>query len=132
EALRKDGRSEIVVVYDIDTPTDATCRVAPSIEAIVNDPEVDTVVVCLPNHLNRPTTIAALKAGKNVFCEKPPAFNAAEVREIMAAEAESDRVLMYGFNHRHHAGVDKLKQIVDSGAYGRVLWMRGRYGKSVD
>lgn len=132
EALRKDGRAEITVVYDIETPTNVPYRVAPSIEAIVNDPEVDIAVVCLPNFLNRQTTIAALKAGKHVFCEKPPAFNADEVREIMAAEAESGRVLMYGFNHRHHAGVDKLKRIIDSGAYGRVLWMRGRYGKSVD
>jgi predicted dehydrogenase len=50
----------------------------------------------------------------------------------MAVERDCGRVLMYGFNHRHHAGVRKMKQVIDSGAYGRVLWMRGRYGKSVD
>ena len=39
---------------------------------------------------------------------------------------------MYGFNHRHHDSIIKAKELVDSGAYGRILWMRGRYGKSVD
>ncbi|NQT02649.1 MAG: Gfo/Idh/MocA family oxidoreductase, partial [Planctomycetes bacterium] len=39
--------------------------------------------------------------------------------------------LMYGFNHRHHDSVIRMKEIIDSGEYGRILWMRGRYGKSV-
>jgi predicted dehydrogenase len=39
---------------------------------------------------------------------------------------------MYGFNHRHHDSVLKAKEMIDSGQYGSLLWMRGRYGKSVD
>ena len=39
---------------------------------------------------------------------------------------------MYGFNHRHHDSVKRAKELIDSGVYGRLLWMRGRYGKSVD
>ena len=39
---------------------------------------------------------------------------------------------MYGFNHRHHDSIKKMKQIVDSGELGKILWMRGRYGKEVD
>ena len=39
---------------------------------------------------------------------------------------------MYGFNHRHHDSIKKMKQIVDGGELGKVLWMRGRYGKEVD
>jgi len=39
---------------------------------------------------------------------------------------------MYGFNHLHHGAAVKMKEVVDSGEFGRVLWMRGRYGKSVD
>ncbi len=131
-SLLKDGRCVVTKVYDIERPSGVDCAVADSIDEIVADPAIDTVVVCLPNYLNRPTTIAALRAGKHVFCEKPPAFNADEVRGIMEAERAARKVLMYGFNHRHHGGVAKMKQIVDSGAYGRVLWMRGRYGKSVD
>jgi Predicted dehydrogenases and related proteins len=39
---------------------------------------------------------------------------------------------MYGFNHRHHESIKKIKSMIDSGASGKILWMRGRYGKSVD
>ena len=106
--------------------------VAASAEEIIHDPGIGSIFICGVNDTNMPLTIAALRAGKHVFCEKPPAFNAGQVREIMQAERESGKVLMYGFNHRHHGGVKKMKDIIGSGAYGRVLWMRGRYGKSVD
>jgi predicted dehydrogenase len=131
-ALEKDGRAKVTKVFDVSLPDDVAYPIARNADEIVNDPDIDIAVVCLPNYLNRPTTIAALRAGKHVFCEKPPAFNAAEVRELIEAERASGKVLMYGFNHRHHSGVTKMKQVIDSGAYGRMLWMRGRYGKSVD
>lgn len=54
------------------------------------------------------------------------------MREIRAVETETGRVLMYGFNHRHHGAAVRMKEIVDSDEFGRILWMRGRYGKSVD
>jgi predicted dehydrogenase len=132
DSLRQDGRSKIVKVFDIHLPEKVAYPVAASAQEIIDDPSINIVFICATNEVNKPFTIAALRAGKHVFCEKPPAFNADDVREIMAAEKASNRVLMYGFNHRHHGGVIKMKQIVDSGAYGRVLWMRGRYGKSVD
>jgi predicted dehydrogenase len=125
-------RAYVTKVYDIHYDSPPEFNVAASIDEIVHDPDIEAVFVCLPNHLNMPTTIAALKQGKHVFCEKPPAFTGDEVRQIMAVEAASGRKLMYGFNHRHHAAVVKMKETVDSGEYGKVLWMRGRYGKSVD
>ena len=67
-----------------------------------------------------------------MFCEKPPAFTADDVRDIMEVERASGKVLMYGFNHRQHPAIIKMKELVDGGYYGRILWMRGRYGKSVD
>ncbi len=110
----------------------AKVRRYPTADALIADPGVDAVFVCTPNHLNKPLTIAALRAGKHVFCEKPPAFTAKDVEEIIHAERASGRVLMYGFNHRHHDSVKKAKALIDTGDYGRLLWMRGRYGKSVD
>lgn len=131
-ALEKDGRGAIVSIFDTVLPESPPYPVAESIDAIVADKTIDAVFVCLPNFLNKSTTIAALKAGKHVFCEKPPAFCGADVEEIMEAEKASGKVLMYGFNHRHHAAITKMKALIDSGAYGKILWMRGRYGKSVD
>lgn len=102
-------------------------------EELLRDRQVDAVFIATPNCLNKPLTIAALRAGKHVFCEKPPALCAADVEEVMAVEKKlGDRKLMYGFNHRHHDSVKEAKALVDSGVYGRILWMRGRYGKSVD
>ena len=105
---------------------------AASRRELLEDPGIDAVFICAINALNKPLTIEALRAGKHVFCEKPPAFNAAEVEEIRAVEAEAGRVLMYGFNHRHHGSAVRMRDVVDSGEFGSILWMRGRYGKSVD
>ena len=101
-------------------------------ETILADPEIDAVFICTINAFNKPLTIAALQAGKHVFCEKPPAFSAAEMEEVRRAERISGKVLAYGFNHRHHASSVTMKDAVDSGEFGNILWMRGRYGKSVD
>src|SRR5215207_2636524 len=49
---------------------------------LLDDETIDAVSVCLPNYLHAPTTIAALKAGKHVMCEKPPALNVKEVRQV--------------------------------------------------
>ncbi|MEN9674842.1 MAG: 1,5-anhydro-D-fructose reductase [Verrucomicrobiota bacterium] len=132
EAALATGKGVVVVAHD---PYATDFNGIPSVatpEEVISNPKVDAVFVATPNHQNRPLTIAALKAGKHVFCEKPPAFTAAEVLEIQQAETASGRKLMYGFNHRHHGSVRAMKALVDSGKYGRLLWMRGRYGKSVD
>ncbi len=99
---------------------------------LLKDTDIDAVFICTPNHLNKSLTIEALNQGKHVFCEKPPAFTAADVQEIIQAEQRSGKKLMYGFNHRHHDSIIKAKELIDSGLYGNILWMRGRYGKSVD
>jgi predicted dehydrogenase len=131
-AIAASGKAKVSLVYDPNAQDFKGYPTAPDAESILGDPQVDAVFVCTPNCQNRPLTIAALQAGKNVFCEKPPAFTAAEVEEIQAVERASKRKLMYGFNHRHHASIRAMKALVESGHYGRVLWMRGRYGKSVD
>lgn len=120
------------VVYDTNLAQTFGQPFAASPEEIIVDPMLDAVVICTPNYMNKDLTIAALRAGKHVFCEKPPALNAEEFREIRAVEQTTQQVLMYGFNHRHHGGMRMIKGLVDSGEFGRVLWMRGRYGKSVD
>lgn len=100
-------------------------------EELINHPDIDAIIVCTPNFLNKDLTIRSLNAGKHVFCEKPPAFTGADILEIQKAEAASGKKLMYGFNHRHHDSVMDIKKSIDSGEYGKVLWLRGRYGKSV-
>jgi 1,5-anhydro-D-fructose reductase (1,5-anhydro-D-mannitol-forming) len=103
-----------------------------SADEIIYDPSIDVIFVCTPNYLNKSFVVKSLLAGKHTFCEKPPALTTAEMREVIKAELKSGLKLMYGFNHRHHESIKKVKAMIDSQEYGRILWMRGRYGKSVD
>ena len=50
----------------------------------------------------------------------------------MKSEAKFENKCMFGFNHRHHESMLKMKEIIDSRKLGKILWMRGRYGKEVD
>ena len=132
KAIEESGKGKVVAVYDQAPPADACGRVVSDESEIINDPEIDAVFICTPNYRIVPLCKASLKSGKHVFSEKPPAFNAAEVREVREIESASGKKLMYGFNHRHHGSIQKMKSIVDSGEMGKILWMRGRYGKEVD
>ncbi len=101
-------------------------------DEILSRHDIDVIIISTPNFLNKELTIKALQAGKHVFCEKPPAFTSKDMQEIKNVEATVPHLkLMYGFNHRHHDSVIKMKEKISTGEYGRILWMRGRYGKSV-
>lgn len=125
------GNAEVVSIFDPDK-TDPNLSCTTSADGVIENSAIDAVFICTPNYLNKQLTVQALKADKHVFCEKPPAFTAAEVEGIQAVEKAFGKVLMYGFNHRHHESVQTMKKTISSQDFGRVLWMRGRYGKSVD
>jgi predicted dehydrogenase len=102
----------------------------PDHEAVIGS-GVDAVFVCTPNRFIPDIVVDALDAGKHVLCEKPPGVSLEDVERIMAAEERNPGlVVKVGFNHRYHFGVIEAKRIVDSGKYGRILWMRGVYGKA--
>jgi predicted dehydrogenase len=91
----------------------------------------DIVFVCTPNRFTPDVCVHALQHGCHVFCEKPPGRNVDDVHRIIAAEkAHPGLTLIFGFNHRHHPAIQEAKSIVDAGRMGRVMWLRGVYGKS--
>lgn len=93
--------------------------------------DLDVLFVSLPNYLAPAVTIAALKRGLHVFCEKPPGRSVADVEDVLRVHSErSDLKLKYGFNHRYHESVREAMRIVASGELGQVLNVRGVYGKS--
>jgi predicted dehydrogenase len=94
------------------------------------DADLDLVFVCTPNNLIPEVAVKALYSGRHVFCEKPPGRSLADIQRIRAAElANQGCKLLFGFNHRHHPGITDAKAIIDSGALGDILTMRGVYGK---
>lgn len=132
DTVQSTGRATVVGVHDPGCTSEEYFELAEAPATLLGNPDIDAIFICTPNYLNMPLTIEALERGKHVFCEKPPAFSAREVEEIREAERISGKVLMYGFNHRHHTSINQMKSLIDSKKYGNLLWMRGRYGKSVD
>ena len=131
--LNKMEQCDTQVVYEEDCDIKVTEKLSrvKSIECVINMGDIDAVVISVPNYLIKPYVIACLEAGKHVFCEKPPGINLSEVLAMKEAMLKSGCKLMFGFNHRHHQSIIKAKEEMDSGRFGEVLWMRGRYGKSV-
>ena len=93
--------------------------------------DLDVLFVCLTNDINPEATIAGLEKGLHVFCEKPPGRDVADIVRVIASEqANPELKLKYGFNHRYHDSVRDALAIMRSGELGRVINMRGVYGKS--
>ncbi len=91
--------------------------------------KIDILFVCTPNCFSPEICISAMNQGINVFCEKPPGRDVTDIENIIAHEKNGLK-LMFGFNHRFHPGIIAAKSIVDSGRLGRILNLRGLYGKS--
>lgn len=98
-----------------------------SYDALLNDPEIDVIYNSLPNHLHAEWTIKALRAGKNVLCEKPFAISLAEIDAMTQAASETGKVLAEAFMYRHHAQTLKVKEIVDSGELGKIQLIKGAF-----
>ncbi len=87
---------------------------------VLADPEVEAVYVLTPNYAHYEVTMAALKAGKHVFCEKPITVSY-PLSEEMADEAKKQgKILAIGVCNRYNAGVNHLKEYVESGKLGDV------------
>ena len=127
-------RDDVVLVSGTDpNPPDkgfADLRLLLDHQAVLAS-DIDAVFVCTPNRFIPEVVCAALDAGKHVFCEKPPGRTVSDIERIIEAERRNPGlVLKFGFNHRYHFGIMVAKKIVESGKYGRFLWLRGVYGKA--
>ncbi len=101
-----------------------------SIAALCADPEVDLVVVSLPNHLHREAVLAAVAAGKAVACTKPLGRNAAEAADMLRAVTEAGVFHAYLENVVFNLDMMRMREMVEAGAIGRVTTFRAREGHS--
>jgi len=93
---------------------------------VLDRPDVDAVAVCTPDWLHHEHAVAALRAGKHLFCEKPLAIRIEDCDDILRAWRAAGVRMMVGFNMRYAYFVDKMRQLVDSGAIGEIktAWTR--------
>src|ERR1700722_11858010 len=102
-------------------------RVIATYDDLVNDPELDAIYNPLPNSLHCEWTIAALRAGKHVLCEKPLASNAAEAERMSKAADESGKILGEAFHYRYHPLADRVRALISGGTLGRLVHVEGNF-----
>jgi len=104
------------------------CEATANWEEVVERADVEVVIVCTPPHLHAPISIAAMRAGKHVLCEKPLARVPEEAEEIVDVARETKMKLKCGFNLRHHRAIRQAREWLEQGAIGDLGFIRCRYG----
>jgi predicted dehydrogenase len=127
--LEDSPRFKVVAGCDIDTDMAVPFAAAKKFD-LTNDyktmlarPDVDAIAVVTPHLLHEEMAIAALAAGKHVFCEKPLALNNASAERIVAACAKNGGVLGIGHERRFEPAMEEMRQLFESGNLGRLLHM---------
>jgi len=100
-------------------------------KSLIASADIDVIFISLPNQFASEAACLSLQRGLHVFCEKPPARTHAELLEVEKQSLKFPKLkLMYGFNHRFHLSVEEAKSLIDSNSLGRLINMKGVYGKS--
>ena len=98
---------------------------------LISQAELDIIFISLPNKFASDAVSLSLENGLNVFCEKPPARTLDELIKVKKIYKKYPNLkLMYGFNHRFHLSVEEAKSIIDSNTFGKIINLKGVYGKS--
>ncbi len=98
-------------------------------DALLAQTDLEAVSIITPNRFHAPLALKALKAGKHVFCEKPPAMNAREARAMERAAAKAGKMLLFNFNNRARPEAGAMMEYIRAGAVGTIqsaqaLWIR--------
>jgi predicted dehydrogenase len=95
--------------------------------AVISDPRVDVVSITTPNNLHRDIAVAALEAGKHVWCEKPMAVRLEDAEEMTAAaRAAKAQITLLGYNYRQNPALQHAARLIQGGTIGRVIDFRGQ------
>ena len=135
-AIRAAGNLELVACFDLNREAaeegqrDFGCRAAHSFEDLLADSSVQGIVIVSPNHLHREQAVAAARAGKHVFVEKPIANVLEDARAMIEAAREARVILQVGHNMRRRGAHRKMKELVEADAIGRIVMVEANFGHS--
>jgi myo-inositol 2-dehydrogenase / D-chiro-inositol 1-dehydrogenase len=93
-------------------------------DSILTRDDIDAVLIATPNWLHAQMTVAALEAGKHVFCQKPIALTLEDAERVLKASRATDRILQFGFMLRFTPPLPELKRLIESGAIGEPIASR--------
>ncbi len=91
---------------------------------VLADPNVDAVVISTPEHLHFPMFMAAIKAGKNIYVEKPLAHTIEQGEEMLAAAKKAGKVIQVGTQNRSNSLYQRAKEMVEQGMIGDIHYVR--------
>jgi 1,5-anhydro-D-fructose reductase (1,5-anhydro-D-mannitol-forming) len=122
-AIQAEPRSHLygLVTRDPAKAAPFNTRVWATLDEALTDPAVNAVYVGTPVFLHAPQTIASLRAGKHVLCEKPMAMNEAEARTMLQAAEQSGKTLGVAYYRRSYPKVQRAKQLLEAGIIGRPV-----------
>lgn len=130
-----DARQRLTAIVDTDVSRaqqlaqPAGVAAGSELAPFLDSAEPGGLVIVATTHASlAPLALEAVTGGQHVLIEKPGARRASELRPVLAAAAERDRVVRVGYNHRFHPAIRRLRAEVGSGDYGQVQVVRARYG----
>ncbi|HCR41043.1 MAG TPA: gfo/Idh/MocA family oxidoreductase, partial [Lachnospiraceae bacterium] len=97
-----------------------------SLEALLDDKEINLVLVSTPNDVHKPIAIQAMRAGKNVVSEKPVTLSSEDLQEMIAVSKETGKLFTVHQNRRWDEDFLTMKQIYDSRTLGEVFRIESR------
>jgi predicted dehydrogenase len=100
-------------------------------EDVVNHPEVDIVDITAPNHVHKEIAVAAAKAGKHIYCEKPLAVTLSDAKEMLDAAEKAGVKTLVGFNYLKSPATLAAKRMIDEGKIGDIWHFRGYFHQDV-
>jgi len=97
-------------------------------DAMLKDPDINTIDITTPTHLHAPMALAAARAGKHILCEKPFALSLHECEQVVAAARDYKVCLAVGESYVFMTSIKKARELVDAGAIGKPQQIRQRFG----
>ena len=107
-------------------------KVSSHIEDALNDPQIHAIALATPAETHAELAIQAMKAGKDVFVEKPMALTLEDAEQMQSVANQTDQILMVGHLLEYHPAVLKLRELIDSGELGKINYVysnRLNFGK---
>jgi predicted dehydrogenase len=145
EKISENSQTELVAVAEIKEKkfpkdVDKSVQLVTDYHQLLANPEVEVVCVCVPNNLHKQVSIDALKAGKNVICEKPMCLTVLDANQMIMAASKTKQNLFVVKQNRFNPPVKKVKEFIDNNKLGKIglidincFWNRNEmYYKSSD
>lgn len=131
EILPQQEGYRVLAAYDTDPArtefaAEFGIQACASLDELLGVPAINTILIATPNQHHKDYSIAALRAGKHVICEKPVTMNAAELEEILAVAKQCGRLFTVHHNRRRDPDYQTVRQVLQAGTIGEPCFIESR------